>query len=143
MAFRRYNPKRVAISFAGLQLVGFMDGTFAAFQMDEDQVMRTVGADGFGVATLNANLGATVKITLIQASPSNDSLSALLPDPINGRLPTGEFQIKDLNGTTLLHAKDAYIVRVPNVDYAKEVGPREWTFQLDSVDTYLVGGSDE
>lgn len=139
---RTYNPKRVAVSWAGINFVGFMDGTFVSVDMDEDAVTKKTGSQGDTVATLNANLGAGVTLTLLQTSPTNDQLTNKIPDPRRNSLPTGEFQIKDLNGNTLIHAAVAWIKKPPKVDYAKEVMGREWAFDLAEVDTYKVGGSD-
>ena len=139
---RQYNPKRVAVSWAGINFVGFMDGTFVSVDMDEDAVTKKVGSQGDTVATLNANLGAGVMVTLLQMSPTNDQLTLKIPDPRRNLLPTGEFQIKDLNGNTLIHAAVAWIKKPPKGDYGKEVTGREWAFDLAEVDTYKIGGSD-
>jgi hypothetical protein len=137
---RKYNPKKVVVTWRGIPLAGFMDGTFVTVEADEDSTMKHVGADGRATVALNANQGAQITVTLAQSSPANDLLSAMLPNADSDSLPTGDFMIKDLNGTTLCHADVAWLKRPANVSYGKEIEGREWTFDCEAM-VFLVGGS--
>lgn len=135
-----FNPKRVACNWRGIPFSGFMDGTVIAVEADEDATMKHVGVDGKATVALNANKGAGFTFTFAQGSPVNALLSALVPDADRNFFPTGELLIKDLNGTTLVHAEIAWIKKVANIEYGKEILGREWAFDCEAA-TILVGGS--
>lgn len=73
-----FDPASVVISFGGIPLSGFADGTFLEITADNPQFTKTVGADGYTTRTKSNNYGAQVTITLAQSSPSNDILTSFL-----------------------------------------------------------------
>lgn len=48
---------------------------------------------------------------------------------------------RDASGTTVLKSADAYIKRVPNGSFGKEVGTREWTFHCGTLECDVGGNS--
>lgn len=137
---RKWNPKRLVVTWRGIPFLGFMDGTFVSVEADEDAAMKHVGADGRATVALNPNRGAAVTVTIAQSSPTNDLLSALLPNAEGDSLPSGDLLIKDLNGTTLFHAETAWIKKVANLTFGKEIEGREWVLDCEAA-TIFVGGS--
>lgn len=137
---RQYNPKKIAGSWRGIPFVGFMDGTFISVEADEDAAMKHVGAQGNATVAINANEGAAITLTLAQSSPTNDALSALVPNARRNSLPSGPLMIKDLNGLTLVMCETAWIKKVANVTYGKEIEGREWVFDCESA-VIIVGGT--
>jgi hypothetical protein len=62
---------------------------------------------------------------------------ALLDDASNaGVLP---FLMKDLNGTTLVTAENAWILKVPNVEYTRDATSRVWILQTNLLIVNLGG----
>lgn len=126
----KYNPKKVTGSWKGIEFLGYMDGTFIEVEYEEDAVTAHVGSQGDVTYVLNANQLAKATITLILGSPTNDDLDAQVPDANANRLPTGDFQLKDPNGTFIVTSKDAVIMKKPKAEFSKSVTGRAWTFLL-------------
>lgn len=140
MIFKNYDPGRVAASFAGVQMMGFMDGTFISAERAEDAFEMSVGAAGDVTRVKSNNRTGTVTITLQAASPVNDLLSALAAADSLFGVTTAPLIVEDLNGTTVLLASVAWIQKVPQVEFADEGSGREWVFACADLDMN-VGGS--
>lgn len=136
---KKYNPKQINGSWNNIPFLGFMDGTAVEIEFAEEQVTTHVGNQGDVSAVLNANRLVKVTITLIQGSPTNGRLSPLVPDSKRGKLPTGAFSLKDLDGTTLVAGKDAFISKFPKIEFAKGITGRQWVFIIPECDTFNVG----
>lgn len=136
---RTYNPKKVSVSFAGQLLSGFSEGSFIVGEREEDAFSKVVGNDGETTRQANPNRSGSVTVTLKGSSGSNDVLSALASkDEIDGS-GVAPIIVKDNNGTTLL-AGTAWIRKSANVEYSREVGDREWAFDVAEL-TMFVGGN--
>lgn len=128
MAFKTYNPALVVVSYKGINVTGFMDGTFIEAERDEEAFTKHVGATGDVTRTRNLNESGKVTITLVQTSPTNDLLAAQLSiDEILG-IGYGPLQIKDLSGNMVCRALHAWINKAPKVERAKESGSCVWVF---------------
>ena len=129
MALFVYDPERILVAWNGVIIQGFMDGTMVSAEHEEDAVTRTVGGQGQATATINANRCGSVTFTLVQGSPVNDILSNLAASnrAPGSALIVGPLLIKDLQGTTLVSAAEAWIKKVAKTEYAKEATGREWT----------------
>lgn len=143
--FNQYDPLAVLISFNEVTFVGLAEGTFVEAQRDEDAFTKKTGSTGDVARVKNRNRGGSVKITLMQTSPTNAQLSAYHKK--GEKLPlissdVGQLQIKDLLGNTLVHADKAWIKKVSNVSYGKDLSGREWTFDCAALDMD-VGDSDD
>jgi len=121
--------------------MGFADGTFINVEFDEDSVAKTVGAQGAVTATMNAHRGGKATFTILQGSPTNDLLSALAASsrPSNAALIVRPLFIKDLNGTTLVSAAEAWVLKVPNTEFGKEVASREWVIDIARLQMHTGG----
>ncbi len=136
--FKNYDPGRVVASFKGIQILGFMDGTFISGERAEDAFEMAVGAQGDVTRVRNRNRTGTVTMTLQAASPSNDLLSAqAILDELSG-IGYGPLLVKDLNGLTVIEAPIAWIKKSPTVEFGDEASGREWIF--DCADLILVVG---
>jgi hypothetical protein len=142
MAVKKYAPKKITLSWSPpgttIQPSGFMDGTFVEVEFAEDAVTVHTGADGTISLVLNGSRLAYVTITLAQTSPDNAKLSAQVADPDANRLPTGTFNMKDLNGNTLVSGTDAFIVKTAKIDFGKSITGRAWKIGI-PVATINVG----
>jgi hypothetical protein len=144
----KYNPKKIRTSWQPTNLVsnavipflGYMDGVFVEVEFDEDQVTTHVGADGTVSFILNANVLAKATVTIVQGSPTNDQLIANVPSAAKNSIPSGPFQMSDLNGTSYCHADDAVLAKVPKVTFSNKLEGRQWLFYLPQA-TIVPGGS--
>jgi hypothetical protein len=138
--FRNYDPAKHIITFKGIIVQAPAAGTYCTVERHEDTFSYQYGAHGDVARVRNRKRGGRFTLTLMGISPTNDQLSTIhLLDERTG-LGYGAFQIQDLNGTTVCHCTNAWIVRPPNVDVADEHTDRQWMFDCESVDMF-VGGS--
>lgn len=141
MPVKTYDPKLIVITFGGIALTGYEDGTFVDAKPSADRFSRKVGADGEVARSRSADRTHEITLTLQQVSPSNDYLSSvLLLDTVanKGVLP---LQIADLNGTSIQFWDAAWIKTPPNNVSAKEVGPRTWVFDTGQIVLENYGGN--
>jgi len=127
MAFRQWDPQQVYVTFKGVAILGFMDGTFIKAERNEDAFSMQVGAGGDVTRVRSRNRTGVVTITLQAASPSNDTLSGFAADD--------EF---DGSGYGALLVKDA---NVPSTEFAVEASGREWSIECAEL-LMKIGGSD-
>lgn len=124
---RTYSPGLVTVIFGEVIAVGYADGSFVTAEMAEDGIVETVGEDGSVVINQNLNELGQVTLRLLHQSPANALLQAIYNA---NRLSIGSgvrpLRVKDENGSTLITAPQAWIVRSPNVEFADQAAPREW-----------------
>lgn len=136
-----YDPKKVIITFGGVPIVGFADGTFVQVDPNSETWTKKVGADGEVVRAQSNDNTHTVQITLQQTSASNDYLSTCMNvDKLSGKamLP---LTITDLNGTTLHFWAQAWVSTDPSYGFAKESTDRQWTIQTGQESIANYGGN--
>lgn len=123
---RTYDPKAVIVTFGAVIFTGFAEGTFVSIERNGDLFEKVRGADG-GVDRVNKNANDyAVTITLKQTSITNDALSAIAQADILAN--TGKFPltVKDLIGTTLFFAAQAWIAKDPTDEESDTLSNREW-----------------
>lgn len=137
---KQYDPKKIVITFGGILIQGYADGTFVNAERSEDAFETSVGAGGDVTRVRNNNRTGTVTLTLQSESLTNDLLSAKAAvDEASGR-GVGSLFIKDLNGTTLVRAESAWIKKMPGTEYADSGGNREWVIDCAELEIH-AGGS--
>lgn len=139
---KTYDPSNVQIIVGGVPMTGFADGTFIDIAFDDDQFKKTVGADGEVSRSKSNNNCATVALTLKQTSASNDALSALYSaDRLNngGAVP---MMIKEIGtGRTLCFTQAAWVEKLPNVSYSKDIEDRNWTLATAQMEIFVGGNA--
>jgi hypothetical protein len=139
MSTKTYDPKQDKVSFGGVVLGGFADGTFIKVERDEDTFSRKTGAAGEQVWIRNRNRGGKVTLTLMQQSQSNDALSAFMAaDELLGTGVQPLF-IAEVNGTTLVHAGEARVAKPPVVNRSKDAETVEWVMDCADIDVFVGG----
>jgi hypothetical protein len=139
MPMKSYNPKDVSIIVGVKAISGFADGTYVLAEMDEDAFSKVSGADGEVARAKSNNYTGKITITLMQSSDSNDYLSGLaIADRVTG---TGvvPVTIRDANGTTIVFAESAWVMKIPPVEFGKEIGNREWILDCSQVEQFVGG----
>lgn len=142
MAVATFDPKSVLISFGGVPLSGFADGTFLELTADTQQFTKVVGADGFTTRVKSNDYGGILTLTLSQSSPSNDVLSGFLALDRTTNTAVLPLLIKDMSGTTLVFAAQAWIQQFPDTAFGNEINNRAWIFDLADLDL-LIGGNNQ
>ena len=139
MAIRTYDPAAVLPSFLGGILTGFADGTFISVERNEDGFTLVVGASGESARAQSRNKSGVVTFTILATSQTNDYLSAIAEADEALGTGVGEFQMAELNGTTLIHATNAWVKKMPKVERGKEVSTVEWTIECEDLGIFAGG----
>lgn len=138
-----YDPKKVIVSFGGVELTGFAEDSIIAIKPMGDGTTSVVGCHGDVVRTISPDRRHEVTTSLLQTSSSNDYLCAIYARDYrqgDGVLP---LIIKDLTGNTTFYDSQAWIVNNPEVNRTNDAsdGSNEWVFQTAN-GNLNVGGSD-
>jgi hypothetical protein len=139
-AVKNYDPAEVQVVFAGIKIGGFADGTFVTVARDNPSFNSIVGSDGEGARAKSNDRSATVTVTLVQTSDSNDALSAAMNlDELSGD-GVGALMIKDNSGRTLVQAETAWLEKPADLEFAREITNREWSIKTNEL-VGLWGGN--
>lgn len=138
---KTYDPKSINITIGSHIVTGYAEDTFLSIEQTGDGTVASSGADGEVARSLSHNPLHRLTLTLQQTSETNDYLSDLLrQDRASGGGGVVPLQVRDLRGTSVFAASQAWVVKWPNREYAAEVGEREW--EIDAVETEnYVGGN--
>ena len=110
-----------------------------------DKNVMTIGADGSGMHSLAANEASTVTVRLLKVSPVNAQLSMMYNLQTRSSATHGKnvITIRDVvRGDAVVLTSVAFKKRPP-LNYAKEGGLVEWTFDAVKTNTTLGVGSPE
>lgn len=138
---KQYDPRQVNVVWKGILLTGFADGSFVTVELNADAFTTTVGAYGDVVRTRSHNRTAKITIRLQAESPANDLLSIEAVDDMRGTGAPGPVMVSYTNGTTIASAPNAWVTKMPSLDFAAESGQREWVLECDTLDIF-VGGTE-
>lgn len=140
---KNYDPGLVIATFKGVVFQGFASGTTISAERTTDTFTSEVGNQGDVVRSRSRDRRGRVTFTLQSASPTNALLAGFVAsieesDGIDPTVDVGPLLIKDLNGATLITAREAWIVRPANVTYADVHSPREWV--IEAANLKILGG---
>lgn len=137
-----YNPKKNIIIYGAKQLTGFAENDMITIKPLGDGMQIFSGADGEVGRSIDPNSTYEVTVSLATSSKSNDYLS----NGFNKDRKTGNNMlpliIKDLSGSTLFFAKQAWIKNFPESKRGRKIGNQDWTFNTGQVDDPIIGGND-
>jgi hypothetical protein len=139
MLYGTYAGKKVTMQIGSIVCQGYAKGTFCKATRNEDAFSLEVGGDGNAARTQNANRSGRMEFTLMSTSPSNDELQAqaILDEQAGGGV--AEAFIKDTSGTALAHGANAWIVKIPDLERAKEQGEVTWIVETDLLELQQGG----
>ena len=133
MAVKTYDPANVSMMYGVIPITGFAQDAAITVEHDEDDWTLVVGVDGEGTRSKTSNKSATITVSLMQSSITNDLLSADRLLDVNTPGGTGgkPLIIKDLSGTTVFAAETTWIQKPPSAELNREASTREWVFRTD------------
>ncbi len=137
---KTYDPKKVLVTFGGMPLGGYADGTFVSIKAKSDLFSKKVGADGEIVRSRSNDNTHEVTLTLMQSSPSNTYLSTIKNLDRLANLGIRPLSITDLSGSSLFFWPQAWINKDPDADFAKEASDRAWVFETGNVASHDING---
>jgi len=136
-----FDPKQFVISFAGVQMEGFSESTMCKFEFSGASFDDVVGVDGEVTRVKSMDRRATLTVSLMQTSPTNDLLSAIYNASragVNGA-DVGALRVEDLNGRLVIAGAEAWISDTPKPTYGKSAGEYEWTLRIANCDAFFGG----
>lgn len=137
-----YDPKKNIIIYGGRQLTGFAEDDMITIKPLGDGMQIYSGADGEVGRSVDPNRTFEVKVSLAASSKSNDYLS----ECYNKDRRTGSYMlpltIKDLSGSTLFFAKQAWVQNFPESKRGRKIDNQDWTFNTGQVNDPVIGGND-
>lgn len=137
-----YDPKKNIIIYGGRQLTGFAENDMITIKPLGDGMQIYSGADGEVGRSVDPNRTFEVKVSLATSSKSNDYLS----ECYNKDRRTGSYMlpltIKDLSGSTLFFAKQAWVQNFPESKRGRKIDNQDWTFNTGQVNDPVIGGND-
>lgn len=137
-----YDPKKNIIIYGGRQLTGFAEDDMITIKPLGDGMQIYSGADGEVGRSVDPNRTFEVKVSLATSSKSNDYLS----ECYNKDRRTGNYMlpltIKDLSGSTLFFAKQAWVQNFPESKRGRKIDNQDWTFNTGQVNDPVIGGND-
>lgn len=137
---KTFDPKMVVITFGSIPISGYAEGTFVSVNRSGDAFAKRKGAGG-DVERINKNQGDfEVTVTLLQTTPTNKELSAVLAADQVTNAGVFPLTIKDLLGETLFFAPQAWIRKDPEWEDGDDLNSRAWTFDT-GIGSNLIGGN--
>jgi hypothetical protein len=135
-----YYPDQVVVVFGPLIISGASD-TIVSVQYNTSAFSLKVGAYGDSVRSRTNDHSATITVTLLQGSGSNNELSAIHFADRHMPGGTGIFplMVKDNSGATLHSAATAWIRDPPASTFGTEAQDREWTFETNCLVSHIGG----
>ena len=136
-----YDSDQIAATLGGITFAGYADGSWLKVEMESDDYGDAAGTDGTVVRNKTNDGRATVTVSLLQSSSTNNALSALrvlgLTQPNGGSIVP--FGLKDLNGTTLCAAAHAWILRAPDQEFDRGAKSRDWKIRCADMKIFVGG----
>jgi len=136
-----YDPKEVIMTFCGIPISGFDDGTFIQVTASSDRYTKKIGADGEVARVRGNDYTSEVTTTLLQTSPSNTILTGFMEADRLTNKGIGPLSITDLSGGSIFFWPHAWIKKCPDYAASKDLEPRAWVFDTGQVAIEGILGS--
>lgn len=129
---KNYDPTQIIMTVGGARIRGFASDEFVKWESESDAFSDDVGADSEVTRSKSGDERATCTVILMQSSDSNDLLSAA--HNLDKASPNGAgvfaVRLEDLQGRSLHAGAECWVMKAPDVSYAKTPKPREWKIRV-------------
>ena len=137
---KTYDPKKVIVIFGARRLKGMSEDSIVSIKPQGDGLQTYVGADGDVARSLDPDATYEVTVSLNTTSNSNDYLSNMYNYDRETGHGIAPLLIKDLAGTTLFSAPEAWVSNMPEASRGLTVDTQEWVFHTGQVEDAIIGG---
>ena len=137
---KTYDPKKIIIIFGVRRLTGMSEDSIVSIKPQGDGLQTYVGADGDVARSLDPDATYEVTVSLNTTSNSNDYLSNMYNYDRKTGNGIAPLLIKDLAGTTLFSAPEAWVSNMPEASRGLTVDTQEWVFHTGQVEDAIIGG---
>lgn len=128
-----YGSRRASVNWGGVAFEGFSDDAIVSMERNSDLTDEAVSADGKVATSINPDRSGTVTVSLMQTSPTNAILSAVL----NIQEERDELYkvglVAEEDSGVIAVANNAYLKKAPTVGLSKTQQTYEWTFFCDEL----------
>jgi hypothetical protein len=123
-----YNSKQVAVTFGGVEIVGFGEDTMVSWEWDTEFTTDKVSVDGTVTASKTNDYRGTVTFTLMSTSPSNAVLAGFAASRKfgPGSIGTTDLHVQDNLSGEEISSTNAWVLVPPSGEFGSEVSEREW-----------------
>ncbi len=121
-----YNPRKVTCAFGNHIVSGFADDSFITIEHAGDGTSYVVGADGEIARSIDPSKLYTVKISLLQGSPTNAFLQKKYDRDSQEGDGTFSLTISDLLGKEKFVGATAWVTKPATWTRGKQQNMREW-----------------
>lgn len=138
---RVYSGAGCTFAFGPILPQGLGPQEFCTIEEASDAYTDEVGVDGEVTRSETLDYRATITLTLMQTSATNDLLSAVHNADKRARGGVGimPFFFRDRNGRAVFKAEKCWIQKGPNRTYGRAAGTRVWTFRCADLDAFDGG----
>ncbi len=134
-----HDPAKIIIVLGGFQLQGLSSGEFVKVSRSVESVKKDVGADGRVVRVFSRDKSGEVVVTVQAESEANDYLSNLALEDEAAGTGVRSLMIKNLNGTSIYTAAEAWVTKHADGTYGDEASKREWTIHCADLEMFNGG----
>ena len=121
-----YNPRKVTCAFGNHIASGFADDSFITIEHATDGTSYVVGADGEVARSIDPASIYTLKISVLQASATNDYLRKMYEKDKSDGTGTFAVNIADILGGEKFVAGVAWVTKPASWQRGKTQNNREW-----------------
>lgn len=121
-----YNPRKVSCALGNHIVTGFADDSFISIEPAGDGTSYVVGADGEIARSIDPSSIYTVKLALLQTSPTNAYLQKMCDKDSKNGTGTFSISINDLLGNEKFTGSTAWVAKSAAWARGKEQSNREW-----------------
>lgn len=133
-----YNPSDVSLNIGGYPVAGWQSITIAR-SVKGFTVIR--GIRGKNTRVRNKDTSATIILTLMGSSPTNDVLSQIHDLDLELGTARIALTIKDVSGSSVFSTNEAYITGYPSASFTGQIEDRSWELFAQTTESYNVGGN--
>src|SRR5690554_155366 len=141
MAVRTYDPCDVAMSFFGMPITGFAEGTFITVSRSSDSFSRVIGVCD-GSRTRSHDRGGSIEFTVLQTAPINDWLAAFIAADEQFKNAVGPAIVKDNSGNSTYFAPEAWIVAPPTGEFGTDQTSRTYRIETNNISMFTGASAD-
>ncbi|MGL5433808.1 MAG: phage structural protein [Lachnospiraceae bacterium] len=123
---KTYSSKKVTMALGSHIVSGYAEDNFLTISETGDGVTSVCGCDGEVAASISPDPRHTVKISVLQNSPTHKYLTGKYQQMKAGGNGTFAILVKDLTGGDVFSADEAWVVKKPDWVRGKAIGSREW-----------------
>lgn len=121
-----YNPKKVTCALGRHIVSGFADDSFITVEPAGDGTSYVVGADGEIARSIDPSNVYTLKLSLLQASASNQFLQSMYDKDKKDGTGTFQVNIADILGNDKFTGAVAWVTKPASWVRGKAQNNREW-----------------